>query len=112
MYINRYLLYNFTENETEKKQALNFFFTRDFATDEELLYKEAETIVYSKVAFSVSDIDTLALDFTIIAGVPYNNEGIANFIGLFEMLEKQSYNYWRTAVSKKVLDEMRRKDNG
>lgn len=108
---NRYVLSNFTDTDDEKEKALRFFFTKEFATDEELIYKEDDVISYSNVIFSEAENDATNLDFTIaVMMLAKSSQQIGSGMA-FNILEDMAYRYWREATSNAVIKEMRRKDN-
>lgn len=108
---NRYVLSNFIDTVSMRKNALKFFFKRDFATDEEIIYKEEDMILYSKAVFSTDSSNSNMLDFPITACTTISSFKEVDFSKEFARLEKLSYKYWRTATTKAVLDEMRRNVN-
>lgn len=108
MHLNRYVLSNFADSEIERKRALSFFFTNEFATEEEIIYRQDNIISHSKVSFSKEDSN---LDFTITACALLDTSNNMNVKDQFTSLDEMSYKYWRTAVSKNVIEEMRRKED-
>lgn len=109
---NRYVLSNFNDTDDEKKKALRFFFTNEFATDDEIIYKEDDVISYSKVIFSKAEKEATNLDFTIAVMMPVkSSQQIGDYMS-FKILENMAYRYWREATSNAVIKEMRRTDNG
>lgn len=108
---NRYVLSNFADTDDEKGKALNFFFTKEFATDEDLIYKEDNVFSYSKAIFSEAGNDATNLDFTISVMMPVKSTQQIVDDFAFENLDDIAYRYWKTATSSNVIKEMRRKDN-
>lgn len=107
-HLNRYVLTNFSDSEGDRKRALTYFFTKEFSTEEEIIYKEENLLVYSQVEFSKNKAGSFDLDFPIIVSRLINPSEEVDLLELFEDMELMSYKYWRTATSKVVIDEMKR----
>lgn len=107
-HLNRYVLTNFSDLDVDRKRALAYFFTKEFSTEEEIIYKEDNLLVYSQVEFSENTVGSFDLDFPIYVCRLINPSEAVDLMDLFRDMDLMSYRYWRSATSKVIIDEMKR----
>lgn len=107
---NRYVLSPFENNETQRYNALKFFFENIFdeQNDMEPVAKDDknEIITSLRIQFKEQDNDTMFLDSTIYSGTTMNNKSLNK--SLLNKLESWGYCLWRNTVSKNVISEMKK----